>query len=103
MKQKVDLEKEKKARIDSATEKDITLRRKINTIGNIVHDSVPISDNEVSNSFVEGYDELVSDSLRITILCNENGLQKVTKLKSAMFYHTMKFWHALMVMILNEA
>lgn len=45
--QKGELEKEKKALIDSAAEKDVALRKKISTIGNIVHDSVPISDNEV--------------------------------------------------------
>jgi seryl-tRNA synthetase len=47
MTQKVDLEKEKKAFIDSAAEKDVALRKKISTIGNIVHNSVPVSDNEV--------------------------------------------------------
>lgn len=47
MQQKVELEKEKKSLIDSAAEKDSTLKKKINTIGNIVHDSVPVSDNEV--------------------------------------------------------
>jgi seryl-tRNA synthetase len=47
MKRKVELEKEKKAFIDSAAEKDVALRKKISTIGNIVHDSVPVSDNEV--------------------------------------------------------
>lgn len=47
MKEKADLEKEKKALIDSAAEKDLALKKKIGTIGNIVHDSVPINDNEV--------------------------------------------------------
>lgn len=47
MTQKQDLEKEKKALIDSAAEKDVALKKKINTIGNIVHDSVPINNNEV--------------------------------------------------------
>ena len=45
--QKGEFEKQKKALIDSAAEKDVALRKKISTIGNIVHDSVPISDNEV--------------------------------------------------------
>lgn len=48
--QKVDLEKEKKALIESAAEKDVVLKKKIITIGNIVHDSVPISDNEDNNT-----------------------------------------------------
>jgi seryl-tRNA synthetase len=47
MKEKVELEKEKKALIDSAAEKDLALKKKIGTIGNIVHDSVPLNDNEV--------------------------------------------------------
>jgi seryl-tRNA synthetase len=47
LKQKIDLEKEKKELVESAAAKDVTLRKKIGTIGNIVHDSVPINDNEV--------------------------------------------------------
>jgi seryl-tRNA synthetase len=47
MTQKLELEKEKKALIDSAAEKDVALKKKINTIGNIVHDSVPVNNNEV--------------------------------------------------------
>ncbi len=50
MKQKVELEKEKKVFIDAAAEKDIAMKKKIGTIGNIVHDSVPVSDNEVGMS-----------------------------------------------------
>lgn len=47
MKQKVELEKEKKGLIDSAAEKDVALKTKVVTIGNIVHDSVPVNNNEV--------------------------------------------------------
>jgi seryl-tRNA synthetase len=47
MKQKIDLEKEKKALIDSAAEKDVALKKKVSSIGNIVHDSVPVNNNEV--------------------------------------------------------
>lgn len=47
MAQKVELEKEKKGLIESAAEKDITLKKKLGTIGNIVHDSVPVSNDEV--------------------------------------------------------
>ncbi len=90
MKQKVELEKEKKACIDSAAEKDVALRKKISTIGNIVHDSVPISDNEVGVSCTKDYVELLSDSLRIIIFYNERGLQRVARLKRGMFCHTMK-------------
>lgn len=45
--QKAEIEKEKKAAIDSAAEKDILLKKKIGAIGNLVHDSVPINNNEV--------------------------------------------------------
>ena len=41
------MEKEKKVLEDSAAEKDALLRRKIKSIGNYVHDSVPVSNNEV--------------------------------------------------------
>ena len=47
MKQKVELEKEKKSLIESAAEKEVTLKKKIGTIGNIVHDSVPVNNDEV--------------------------------------------------------
>ncbi|KAI6714291.1 hypothetical protein JHW43_003238 [Diplocarpon mali] len=50
MAQKVELEKERKALTDSAAEKELVLKKKIGTIGNIVHDSVPISDNEDNNT-----------------------------------------------------
>lgn len=47
MAQKLDLEKEKKAKIELAGEKDVALKKKIATIGNIVHESVPVHNNEV--------------------------------------------------------
>lgn len=50
LKQKVELEKEKKGLIESAAAKDVILKKKIGTIGNIVHDSVPLNDNEVCSS-----------------------------------------------------
>jgi seryl-tRNA synthetase len=57
MKQKLELETEKKALIESAAEKDIALRKKIGTIGNIVHDSVPVHNNEVGQlaTLLNGY------------------------------------------------
>lgn len=55
MKVKADFEKEKKTLVELAAEKELILKKKINTIGNIVHDSVPISDNEVfRNDSVQG-------------------------------------------------
>jgi len=50
MKQKVDLDKDHKALVDSAAEKLVTLDKKLKTIGNIVHDSVPVNNNEVYGS-----------------------------------------------------
>ncbi|KAI1377347.1 seryl-tRNA synthetase [Hypoxylon crocopeplum] len=47
--QKAKLDKEKKDLLDSAAQKDIALKTKIKTIGNIVHNSVPVSDNEDNN------------------------------------------------------
>lgn len=47
LRQNIDLKKEKKELVESAAAKDVTLRKKIGTIGNIVHDSVPVNDNEV--------------------------------------------------------
>lgn len=47
LQKKAGLEKEKKLLEDSAIEKDALLQRRIKTIGNYVHDSVPVSNNEV--------------------------------------------------------
>jgi seryl-tRNA synthetase len=47
MAQKDDLEKRKKAAEEAAAQKELERDRKIRTIGNYVHDSVPVSNNEV--------------------------------------------------------
>ena len=47
LKQKTDLEKAHKTFVESAAEKQVALSAKLNTIGNIVHDSVKVSNNEV--------------------------------------------------------
>jgi hypothetical protein len=47
LKEKVDLEKQKKEMVDSAAEKERLLKKKVKTVGNIVYDNVPVSDNEV--------------------------------------------------------
>lgn len=47
LQQKIDFEKEKKAWIESAAEKEVALKKKIRTIGNIVHSDVPVNNNEV--------------------------------------------------------
>ncbi|RDW70226.1 seryl-tRNA synthetase [Coleophoma crateriformis] len=52
LKQKGDLEKEKKSMLDSALEKEKLLKAKIGSIGNLVHESVPVSDNEDNNELI---------------------------------------------------
>jgi seryl-tRNA synthetase len=47
LEKKVKLEKEKKVLEESAAEKEAILLKKVKTIGNYVHDSVPVSNNEV--------------------------------------------------------
>jgi seryl-tRNA synthetase len=47
METKLSLEKEKKTLEESATEKEALLARKLGQVGNYVHESVPISNNEV--------------------------------------------------------
>lgn len=47
MKEKIELEKEKKALVESAIEKDALLKSKLKTVGNYVAESVPVSNNEV--------------------------------------------------------
>lgn len=49
LKEKVALEKEKKRLQDLAAEKERLLNQKLTPIGNIVHESVPVSDNEDNN------------------------------------------------------
>jgi seryl-tRNA synthetase len=49
LQQKSELTKEKQTLLDSAAQKDVALRAKVKTIGNLVHSSVPISDNEDNN------------------------------------------------------
>ncbi|KAK7708489.1 Cytosolic seryl-tRNA synthetase [Diaporthe eres] len=49
LQEKAALEKSKKELIDSAAVKEADLKAKLNTIGNIVHDSVPVSNDEANN------------------------------------------------------
>lgn len=50
IKQKEDLQNQKKAAEENVQEKELALLKKAKTIGNYVHESVPISDNEVGRS-----------------------------------------------------
>jgi seryl-tRNA synthetase len=45
--EKTKLDAEKKALIDSAAEKEVALNRKLKTIGNIIHETVPVEQDEV--------------------------------------------------------
>lgn len=49
LQQKSELDKEHKAMVESAAEKERLLQVKVKSIGNYVHDSVPVSDNEDNN------------------------------------------------------
>lgn len=49
---KADLEKEKKRLNEEAAEKELILRKTLSTIGNLVHDTVPVSDNEDNNELL---------------------------------------------------
>ncbi|EFW22822.1 Cytosolic seryl-tRNA synthetase [Coccidioides posadasii str. Silveira] len=51
--QKAKLEQDKKAQEDLAVEKEKLRDRKLKTIGNYVHDSVPISNNEDDNAIIK--------------------------------------------------
>lgn len=50
MKQKLEFEKEKKELLEAATNKELVLKKKIKTIGNIVHESVPVHNDEDFNT-----------------------------------------------------
>ena len=53
MQRKADLEKSKKALEEAALDKDAALSKKLGLVGNYVHESVPISNNEVLCQFDE--------------------------------------------------
>ena len=49
-KDKIKLEEKQKTLESYSLEKEDILNKKVNTVGNYVHESVPVSDNEVSAS-----------------------------------------------------
>ena len=55
LQERADLEKEKKVLEESAMEKEALLMKRVKTIGNYVHESVPVSNTEVG--LVQGMDE----------------------------------------------
>ena len=52
MQKRADLEKEKAALEESAAEKESLLQKRLRTVGNYVHDSVQVSDNEDNNKLI---------------------------------------------------
>ncbi|RMZ09031.1 hypothetical protein D0862_03769 [Hortaea werneckii] len=55
MKQKEDLTKEKKEMEEEAARKQVALLKKVKTVGNYVHESVPVSDNEDNNAIIRNW------------------------------------------------
>ncbi|KAL9125947.1 MAG: hypothetical protein Q9217_004925 [Psora testacea] len=55
LREKAELENEMKGIEASAIPKDIALQKKLMTIGNYVHDSVPISDDEHNNALIRNW------------------------------------------------
>lgn len=51
LEKKKQLEKEKKELEVASVEKEVELKKKVLSVGNLVHDSVPVSDNEVRYTF----------------------------------------------------
>ena len=52
MDEKARVEKRKKDAEEAAAQKEAERDRKVSAIGNYVHESVPVSDNEVSGTFL---------------------------------------------------
>lgn len=61
MQNKAELEREKKTLEESAQQKEAALDRKLKTIGNYVHDSVPISNTEVRSPDAVNWWTLISE------------------------------------------
>jgi len=55
MKAKVELEQKQKKQQELADEKQVLLNRKCKTIGNYVHDSVPVDNNEDNNALIRDW------------------------------------------------
>ncbi|KAI9790375.1 MAG: Cytosolic seryl-tRNA synthetase [Peltula sp. TS41687] len=55
LQKKAELEKEKKAAEEAAAEKEAAMSRKINSVGNYVHETVPVSNNEDNNGLIRDW------------------------------------------------
>lgn len=58
---KLELEREKKVIEEKVLEKETALQKKIKTIGNYVHESVPLSNDEVGELYPVAWGWLTSD------------------------------------------
>jgi metal-sulfur cluster biosynthetic enzyme len=76
------------------------MNKKLGTIGNIVHDSVPVSNNEVRRLFLTTECPR-ADLIRTTMRSFVSGLPKASRLKSGIVSPTTMFCHASMAMNLT--
>ena len=77
-----------------AQEKEKLVDRKLKTIGNYVHDSVPESDNEVW-AFAAAAERFVLMGVkRTTMLIYGHGRLKVSRWRRRTVFHTTKFSRA---------
>ncbi|CAI4210195.1 unnamed protein product [Parascedosporium putredinis] len=77
LEQKVALDLEKKALIDAASEKEASLKAKVSSIGNIVHETVPVSNNEDDN-------EIQKHGLQKDLSLRRNSVFRTTKSSSVL-------------------
>ena len=76
-----------------AQEKEKLVDRKLKTIGNYVHDSVPESDNEVWHS-QQQLNVCTDGCKRTTMLKYGHGCLKVSRWRRRTVFHTTKFSRA---------
>ena len=89
MEQKTALEKEKKGLEDLAAEKEKARDRKLKTIGNYVHESVPVSDNEVPE-LLPSRNNTTDKPPRTIIKFSRHGLLRGSRLKRRIACPTTK-------------
>ncbi len=90
LQKKVDLEKDKKILEESVSEKEMALQKKLKTIGNYVHNSVPVSNNEVRTSARGAILSPLIAPGRMTIQQSGNGRRKGWKSKRGTVSHITK-------------
>jgi hypothetical protein len=77
-----------------AQEKEKLVDRKLKTIGNYVHDSVPVNNNEVRNAWVSGSTCMLTGVERTSMLKYGHGPLKASRSKRRTVFHTTKYSHA---------